>query len=495
MRARAVSSCVAVPHARSSSSYDELKPSRSATCHLRKTAKSTQVKDKLSHRSGIHRGHDTASSFGGNSRRHAERACHLAPAPSLTSECPLGSLRPRRLARRPFRRLFRPHVIDDLLQPLRRIGVLFLSVDVRERWIHQERFVTERWPLLTHFVETRLESRHDVRMVGGDASTGLGALVDIERKLQRCLNASKHGKQQQQVILDRLLCYRAEQERNRAAAASLEAFYNLAEVESQKELLDRTSNATERLAAAADRVKDSGANARIDMLGIKLQELEVKRRFSELQKNESTLQFNLRRLIGESPSAPIQVVPIVDVSASIQPGDRAELFATALESRAELKALNYLFSLRGNDGLSATRQHLRGSDPLLGSTLPGASCLKLLAVLFDGSDNQVEACFRDQQLDELRSETVRLIEVEVSSAYFAVCHRLQRLALAKLEANHRAKYIEQLEAARNTENYRYQDLADARIRLLAAESAVIHELYALRIDETNLIRAQGLYCE
>ena len=330
-----------------------------------------------------------------------------------------------------------------------------------------------------------------VRAMG---ATGLGHLIDIERELQRCLKTTKHNKVKKQIV-DRLLCFRAEQERNRAAGESLETFYNVAEVESQKELLQRTSLTTQQLSSAAAGVKDSGINAKIDMLGLELHELEVKRRFAELQKNESTLQFNLRRLIGETPSAPVQLQPVVDLTVDPFPGERAEAVATALECRAELKAQNYLLSLQGKDGLPATRQQLRTTDLALGSTIPGADCIKLLLVLFSGNETEIEMCYRVKQLEELRAETVRLIEVEVSAAHFAVCHRLQRLVLAKAEADRRTKYIEQLEAARNTENYQYQDLADARIRLLAAESAVIHELYSLQIDKSNLVRAQGLYCE
>ena len=325
------------------------------------------------------------------------------------------------------------------------------------------------------------------------ASTGLGHLIDIERQLQRCLTTKKN--REKQLIVDRLLCFRAEQERNRAAGESLKAFYSLAEVESQKELLDRTSAATKRLAKAAEGVKDSGINAKIDSVGIELQELEVKRRFSELQKNESSLQFNLRRLVGENPSEPVQLLPTVNLEVDPNPGDRAHSVATALECRAELKAQNYLLSLHGEDGLPAARQQLRTTDASLGSSIPGSDCLKLLTVLFHGNESQMEMCFRVKQLRELRAETIRLIEVEVSAAHFAVCHRLQRLVLAKAEADRRAKYIEQLVAARDTDDYKYQDLADARIRLLAAESTVIHELYTLRIDEAELVRAQGLYCE
>lgn len=348
--------------------------------------------------------------------------------------------------------------------------------------------------LLDPDYETVLPLDAETCYVRAMGATGLGHLIDIERQLQRCLKTTKHNKVKKQIV-DRLLCFRAEQERNRSAGESLEAFYNVAEVESQKELLHRTSLATQQLSNAAEGVKDSGINAKIDMLGLELHELEVKRRFSELQKNESTLQFNLRRLIGETPSAPVQLQPIVDLAVDPFPGERAQAVATALECRAELKAQNYLLSLQGKDGLPATRQQLRTTDLALGSTLPGSDCLKLLMVLSSGNDTQIEMCYRVKQLEELRAETVRLIEVEVSAAHFAVCHRLQQLVLAKAEADRRAKYIEQLEAARNTEDYQYQDLADARIRLLAAESTVIHELYALQIDRSNLVRAQGLYCE
>ena len=105
------------------------------------------------------------------------------------------------------------------------------------------------------------------------AATGLGHLIDLERQLHRCLKTTKRNAEQKRIV-DRLLCYRAEQERNRAAGESLEAFYGLAEGETQKLLLDRTSETTAKLARAAEGVKDSGINAKIDLLGIELQQIE-----------------------------------------------------------------------------------------------------------------------------------------------------------------------------------------------------------------------------
>ncbi|MCA9212071.1 MAG: TolC family protein [Planctomycetales bacterium] len=349
--------------------------------------------------------------------------------------------------------------------------------------------------LLNPVYETGRELDADECYVQAMAATGLGHLIDIERQLHRCLKTTKRNATQKRIV-DRLLCYRAEQERNRAAGESLETFYGLAEVESQKQLLDRTSKATNKLAQAAEGVKDSGIDAKIDLLGIELQQLEVKRRYSELQKNESTLQFNLRRLIGEAPGAPVQILPVVDWDAPDFTLTRDEAVQTAFEARAELKALNYLLSLQEKDALPSTRQQLRTNDASLGSGITGDKCLlKLLSLLFNNGDSEIEQCFRVRQLRELRAETVRLIEVEVSAAHFAVSNRLQILALAKAEADRRAEYISQIEAARTTGNYQYQDLADARIRLLAAEANVIHELYALRIDEAKLRQSQGLFCE
>jgi hypothetical protein len=325
------------------------------------------------------------------------------------------------------------------------------------------------------------------------SSAGLGHLIEIERSLQRCLKTTNRNAQAK-CIVDRLLVYRAEQERNRVAGVSLETFFNLAEVEAQKELLNRTSIETDRLAKAAAGVKDSGINGQIDRLGIELQEIELKRRFSELQKNESSLQFNLRRLIGDDPSEPTQIVPLVDLEVSPDPGDRAAAVETAFACRAELKAQEFLLSFDDDAALDSTRQQLRTTDASLGTKMPGCG-LKLLAILFHGNESQVELCYRVRQLRQLRYETMRLIEVEVSAAYFAVCNRLQRLSLAKAEAERRHEYVGRLEAARDTVNYQYQDLADARIRLLTAEANLIHELYALRIDEAKLIAAQGLYAE
>jgi outer membrane protein TolC len=284
--------------------------------------------------------------------------------------------------------------------------------------------------------------------------------------------------------------------RNRAAAAALEAYYDLARAEAGDDL------ASQGLDAVRDAVRKTE-----DILKGKLRpavELDVWQRHryrlqtDRVQAHNQVEQANtrLRGLMGfsGSPNA-IYFWPQLDAAGPPEVVDVEGAVVLALGQRPELRLLRCLVHDLDVDTLTAVRPLLQTVSPLLGNR-PAADypCLAVLrAVMPGGPVREREVTIRRQQLLELLKERERAAANEArQAAHDLNAHR--RLAdLARQQAKNGQDKLDDLERRGAKGLASFADITAARLEWLKARGEVVAELVAVRVADVRLRQAQSFW--
>jgi hypothetical protein len=320
------------------------------------------------------------------------------------------------------------------------------------------------------------------------AHAPLANLLEGEQRIYAC-QAQRHthsacaGQLRAQI-----LAYGAHDERNRAAASALRAFYQLAEAEAGRAALADALTEVDLSIDALDQIRGEGLMINIEPGTLRRQRLALVQQQAEVDSTISQLNVRLRSLLGLT-GPPAALWPEADLRVTVEPLDPDVEAAEGLAARPDLGALRLLTRCCSLDTLATIRAALAQVSPSLGGALPKA----ILDVLGGDPCRDAELANRCRQLRMLLTEREQQADAEIRQAVTAVEAALEQIGVAKdLVASWR-KRVEQLESMRidGPPNIPFE-LRSAKVELFRAESDLIHSVVAWRIARVDLLAAKGV---
>lgn len=291
------------------------------------------------------------------------------------------------------------------------------------------------------------------------------------------------------VCLQRdLLELHAADERNKAAAAALEAFYQLAAVEARKHYLEQATQETTRSRDRLDKLREQGLPTELDRdeIDARLTTLEDQR----LQLDFARVQLNgqLQKLLGCSVSEANFFWPQADWEPNLAPLDADAELAAGLPNRFDLRGLELVLCNLQKSTIRVARGVLGVADATLGSVEPTDGIVHKLRCI-KCNDHEVDV--RCRQLSMLHADTEQLATAEIKGAVYQIVMQQQRVVLARTAVEARQKNVDALVARRDADDTPIFAISAARGRLYEAEGELVQQVAALKTAEVTLKKAQA----
>lgn len=332
-----------------------------------------------------------------------------------------------------------------------------------------------------------------VAHLAGQHST-LGNLLEGER----CVVLASHEGTEEcsREGLARVLTLRRNFERNRAAAASLELFYRLAEAESGLDHADRALEILRGTTADLEVVEDVGIQGAPDKTDLERRRITLLAERTQAEVGRVQITSQLQSLLGIADSAgDLAIWPVADWEVIFEPLDEQQAVQVGLANRSDLAVLRYVCQLPDQCMLPAIRQILSAQDASLGLA-PSLRNLflgpKLRELLGASGDEEQEAALRRQQLRGLIRDRERSATHEIREAVHVVGLRLQQVALAKERLASWRKRVHDLEALWEAGSATPLELRIADLALIEAEQQLAHHAISWKIARMRLRESQGL---
>jgi hypothetical protein len=303
------------------------------------------------------------------------------------------------------------------------------------------------------------------------------------------------------AFLKRVREIAARGERNKAAAESLERFYQLASVEGRVEQLHLGMDVLDKYRAL---IKKTDPKAFEGITLPKPEELDQQRARSvglliEAEKGEDLLNLDLKRRIGVPGGTTWRLWPAADFIIPADPIDVEAEVKTALEHRPDLQLLRLAYLELSPATLPSVKELLRGAAP---AVAPGPLTAALtrphpLVDLFrrdPGPDPCVgrEVAVRKQQLFDLIADKERVAADDARAKALTVSYQVKRVGLAKWKYGEvKKKYDEYMKSRPIGELGEYPLV----IQLHLARAELIDEVMGWHAAKVKLFEAQGLLAD
>jgi hypothetical protein len=321
------------------------------------------------------------------------------------------------------------------------------------------------------------------------ANANLANMVELEEHWASVIIECDSKIVQKNLCLQRdLLELHAADVRNKAAAAALEAFYQLAGLEARKHFLESAIAETRQSVERADKLNEAGLPADVDRdaLSDQLSELEDQR--LQLQFARVQLNGQLQKLIGCPVSEHDFFWPQVDWNVDLTPMDAEAELAAGLPGRFDLRGIELVLCKLEKSTLRVARGVLGVADGTLGSVEPTEGWIhRLRCIRCSGHEVDV----RCRQLAMLYNDTEQLATGEIKSAAYQVVLQQQRIALARQALADRRAHLHGMTAKRDANDVAVFEISQVRGRVYDAESDLIQQVVSLRLAEVQLRSAQA----
>jgi len=322
-------------------------------------------------------------------------------------------------------------------------------------------------------------------------NANLANLVELERYWAKIIIGCDTKNVRKNLCLDRdLLALHAYDMRNSAASSALEAFYQLAGLESQAYYLLQGIEEVERTLGRLDNLKAQGLQLpeTVDRSSIasKLSEL----RDQKLQLDFLRIQLNgqLQKLVGCPLDEHAFYWPQVEWAPDLTPLDVGTELADGLSTRSDLRGLALVICNLEKSTLPIARGVLSFADSTLGSVEP-----------IDGLRHTIrcyrcyeqEVAVRCRQLSMFYEETEKLATGEIKSAAYKVNLQRQRTVVARQNVEQLRSRLAELEKTRDVNDVSIFEISNLRGRLYEGESNLVTQLVSLKLAEVSLSKSQG----
>jgi len=339
-------------------------------------------------------------------------------------------------------------------------------------------------PSETYFILTPAECQ-----CRAATNANLANLVELEEHWAGVIIECDSNIVQQNLCLQRdLLELHAADLRNRAAAAALEVYYQLAGLEARKHYLELAIEETTRSGERVDKLRESGLPTELDRdeFSMRLSELEDQR--LQLQYARVQLNGQLQKQLGCPVSENSFFWPQVDWTPDMSPLDAEAELTSGLPNRFDLRGLGLVLCNLEKTTIRVARGVLAVADGTLGSVEPTEGIVHRIRCM---NCNEHEVDVRCRQLAMLYNDTEQLATAEIKSAVYQVVLQQQRVTLARTAVVQRQANLDAMLARRDAEDIQIFEISGARGRVYDAESDLTEQVATLKIADVRLRRAQA----
>jgi hypothetical protein len=228
-----------------------------------------------------------------------------------------------------------------------------------------------------------------------------------------------------------VLCCRVVEQRNRAAGEALEAYYRLAEVEAQWDLLGSSIDEAKKSVRALQLLKARGLNIELDDGRLDRQLLELEAERSQLDLPREQLNGQLRVLLDADVCEGTPFWPEVELSHEAVELDVEEEIATGLSMRPDLAAVRIMLCRLDRQVLSEARSLMQAADSGLGASAPLGFLRRRRK---REAQTDCELRMRRAQLEQLLEFREKAAVEEIRQAVHSIEAEDQAIALATRKA-------------------------------------------------------------
>jgi hypothetical protein len=286
-----------------------------------------------------------------------------------------------------------------------------------------------------------------------------------------------------------IMAYRALEERNHTAAAALELFYRLAELETNGGLARLSQQRINTMVGEAKQLREQGIHVEKPLGELAQQSLAAQGRQADSDLAQVQVNGRLRGMVGLDCRDQMPLWPAADLTVIPETIDREAAICTGLTYRADLAALRTLSQSIDIHTLATVRSSLSGVSGLLGSSKAGGRH----KIPTCGSVHE-EIQTRRQQVAQLAAAQERQVTEEVRQAIYAIEVHLQQITIANAKVTRCQEQCESLAMRRQMPEARVTsfDHGFAELKLLEARAELVHQVVAWRIAQVKLKEAQGV---
>ncbi len=332
----------------------------------------------------------------------------------------------------------------------------------------------------------------------------LSQLTEMERGLAaEFYNESRCISDNMKCLQQELLMLRTAIRGNEASSSALEVYYQLAEAQNQRPILDATLQEIASMQSDLQELKMHDLPVPQDRGVLDRKQLQIQSRQQTLDASVSQGWAKLRVLLGENNHAPHLPVLECGTESPAFPPERGAAIQKALESRPELQTLRTMIHRNSPETVPLARVILQQYEGSLGTVQPVGIGLKIkqfLGPIFFFGPNQ---CPLDSELREVEVRTIQLAEL-LTKREAAIMAEVDAALLAWRKANEQWESANQQLASWQGQLHRLTekkpvddeitsfDLAQARLGILEAKADLIKASFAGRQAQVQLWTAQGL---
>lgn len=317
-------------------------------------------------------------------------------------------------------------------------------------------------------------------------------LVELERHLAKIVIECDTKNVAENFCLDRdLLALRATGLRNEAAGMALEAFYQLAGLEVQKQYLELGIAELQLTLKRINKFQEKGI-----ALPSQLNRSEIIAQLAELEDQKLQLDFSRIQLNGQlqkTTGCPLDEQtffwPELDWQPNLQPIDIDAKLAEGLSTRSDLRGINLLLCKLEKHTLPVARGVLKFAESTVGTVEPQKGLIHTLRCF---RCNECELPIRCKQLAMFYSDTEQNAIAEIKSAAYHIGLQQQRVVAAQTLTQELEDRLRVMKETRDIEDISVFEISNARARVYQAQSKLIERVVELFISEVTLRKAQGM---
>ncbi|HET6882811.1 MAG TPA: TolC family protein, partial [Pirellulales bacterium] len=318
------------------------------------------------------------------------------------------------------------------------------------------------------------------------ASTEGNRLAADRRALMA--TSSHHGLSEKERLKIQVLWAAELEARNHSAAAALTAYYQIAQAEANRPILQQSLQEIEDAMKKVDRMHEIGVQVPFDGGDLNRQKLGILDRQLKLTSQLDQLNAELVQLVGlASANARPRIWPAADFTVNVAPTDMDLAVAVGMSTRPELRLLASLRSSLRAKNVAITRGVVGG--PVSTAMMPLSHLCKLIGQCFS---NHRELPTRERQLAEHYAQRQREVTAEIQQAVLEVESRLRRVAVAKEAMNSWRTELDELAKKAQIDEATFIDISRARLKRLEAESDKIEQIMAWKIALVKVKDGQGM---
>ena len=324
------------------------------------------------------------------------------------------------------------------------------------------------------------------------AQSQTAAVLDREAAhLRREVNV--HRRRGVSHLLPEILADQARQERNEAAKQALIAYYRLAEVQLQQELLLESYHEQQRTQDTVDGLLNAGVPIELDRSELQRQRYQLDQQGLELSYNQARATGQVKSLIGDDPLSPESIKTVCAIEPRAAEYGLTEALEMGRANDVQLKALRRFLQEGDVNDLEVARTLLKSASPLLGQVPASLGLLAKLKLALGHDDRgDQELSVRRHQLHTLYEARQQQVDLEVASEVLNAQQRYYEVSVAKDVLDSWQGRVATLESNRAAQRSEYADVVAARAERLKAKSDLLHKLIELEIAHVQLKAVLGV---